>query len=44
MKLLLSLMVLLMFTSILGYEPGSGFETIEFRIQQKLRIIADPDP
>jgi hypothetical protein len=33
---------LLMFTSIFGYGPG--FENLEFRIRQKFRILADPDP
>jgi hypothetical protein len=33
---------LLMFTSIFGYGPGFG--TLELRIRQKLRILADPDP
>jgi hypothetical protein len=37
---------LLMFTSIFGYRPGSGSETLELRIRirQKFRILADSDP
>jgi hypothetical protein len=37
---------MLMFTSTFEYGPGSGSETLEFRIRirQKFRILADPDP
>jgi hypothetical protein len=46
MKLPLFLWFLSMFTSIFGYRPRSGSETLELRIRirQKLRILADPDP
>jgi hypothetical protein len=42
MKLPLSLMVMLMFTSIFGY--GSGTLELRIRTRQKFRILVDPDP
>jgi hypothetical protein len=33
-----------MFTSILGYGPGSENLELWIRIRQKFRILADPDP
>jgi hypothetical protein len=38
------LVVLLMFTSIFGYGPGSGTVKLRIRIRKKFRILADPDP